>query len=161
LLEGSFSFAENQDAPLPEMPEVLTYATDKWLLAACNDWGRLGVRNHLDTLAPNLYVSPNERILVVGTGEFVWRPFLLAERLEKMGALVQFGSTTRSPITLGHAIGHALCFGDNYGLGIPNFIYNVRPGQFDRVIICCETPTQSVDPRLVEALSAEVISDVF
>lgn len=159
LLEGSFSFAENLDAPLPEMPEVSTVAAGEWPLVAEKDWARLGVRTHLDTLAPDLEVSPGERILVVGTGEFVWRPFLLAERLEKLGVQVHFGSTTRSPIALGHSIGHALCFGDNYGLGIPNFIYNVKPGQYDRVLICCETPVESVDPSLVAALCAEVISD--
>ena len=159
LLEGSYAFDENPDAPLPEMPEVGIVAAGDWPLVVKKDWGRLGVREHLDTLAPGLQVAPGERILVVGTGEYVWRPFLLAERLEKQGAQVHFGSTTRSPIALGHAIGHALVFADNYGLGIPNFIYNVAPGQYDRVLICCETPVQSIDPRLVEALQAKVISD--
>ncbi len=160
LLEGSYAFEENVDAPLPVMPEVGTVAAGNWPLDAEKDWGRLGVRNHMDTLAPDIKVSPGERILVVGTGEFVWRPFLLAERLEKLGVHVRFGSTTRSPIAVGHSISHALSFGDNYGLGIPNFIYNVIPDLFDRVIICCETPEQSIDPRLVAILNAEVVSDV-
>lgn len=159
LLEGSYAFDENPDAPLPVMPEVGTIAAGNWPLVVNKDWGRLGVREHLDTLAPDLTVSPGESILVVGTSEYVWRPFLLAERLEKQGAKVHFGSTTRSPIALGHAIGHALVFGDNYGLGIPNFIYNVAQGQYDRVLICCETPEKSVDQRLIEILNAEVISD--
>ncbi|MEI4907894.1 adenine/guanine phosphoribosyltransferase, partial [Klebsiella pneumoniae] len=42
----------------------------------------------------------------------------------------------------------------NYGLGIPNYVYNVAHQQFDRILICCETPASSVDPRLLEALSA-------
>ncbi|TXG98906.1 MAG: phosphoribosyltransferase [Rhodocyclaceae bacterium] len=159
LLEGSYVFNENPEASLPDMPEVGTVATGDWPLVGTKDWGRLGAWEHLDTLAPGLLVTEGDRILVVGTSEYVWRPFLLAERLEKQGARVQFGSTTRSPIALGHAIGCALAFGDNYGLGIPNFLYNVAPGQYDRVLICCETPTQSVDSRLVEVLNAEVISD--
>lgn len=159
LLDGSYRFEENINAPLPEMPEVGTVAEGDWPLVVKKDWGRLGVREHLDTLAPVLQVAAGERVLVIGTSEYVWRPFLLAERLEKQGASVHFGSTTRSPIAIGHSIGHAMCFGDNYGLGIPNFIYNVAPGQYDRVLICCETPTQSIDPRLVAALNAEVISD--
>lgn len=159
LLEGSYTFDENPQAALPEMPEVGTIAAGNWPLLASKDWGRLGVREHLDSLAPNMQVAPGERILVVGTSEYVWRPFLLAERLEQQGAQVHFGSTTRSPIALGHAIGHALVFADNYGLGIANFIYNVAPGQYDRVLICCETPEQSVDPRLVATLNAEVICD--
>lgn len=159
LLQGSYSFAEDLAAPLPEMPEVGTVAAGDWPLLAADDWGRLGVRSVADTLAPGLQVNKGERVLVVGTSEFVWRPFLLAERLEKAGADVHFSSTSRSPIALGHAIGHALSFSDNYGLGIPNFLYNVQPGQFDRVLICTETPRQAVPAELVSALSAEVICD--
>ena len=135
LLDGRYTFAEDLTAELPEM------------------------REHLDTLAPGLQVAAGERVLVIGTSEFVWRPFLLAERLERAGADVHFSSTSRSPIALGHAIDHALSFSDNYGLGIPNFLYNVAPGQFDRVLICSETPAAAVDPALVSALNAQVIVD--
>ncbi|WP_349618339.1 phosphoribosyltransferase domain-containing protein [Azotobacter salinestris] len=159
LLEGRYRFIENPDAPLPAMPAVGRVAQGDWPLAADKDWGRLGVREDCDTLAPSLTVNRGERILVVGTGEFVWRPFLLAERLEKAGAEVHFSSTTRSPIAPGHAIDHALSFSDNYGLGIPNFLYNVAPDQFDRVLICSETPAAAVDVTLIQALNAEVIVD--
>jgi len=159
LLQGRYSFIEKPDAPLPDMPPVGRVAVGEWPLVPGNDWGRLGVREVRDTLAPNLPVIPGERILVVGTSEFVWRPFLLAERLEKAGANVHFSSTSRSPIALGHAIEHALSFSDNYGLGIPNFLYNVAPGQFDRVLICTETPAAAVDASLIQALNAEVIVD--
>lgn len=159
LLDGRYTFDEDPTAELPEMPEVGSVAQGDWPLDANRDWGRMGVREHLDTLAPDLEVTPGERILVVGTSEFVWRPFLLAERLEKAGADVHFSSTSRSPIALGHAIDHALSFSDNYGLGIPNFLYNVAPGQFDRVLICSETPAAAVDPALISALNAQVIVD--
>lgn len=159
LLEGTYLFAENVDAPLPDMPPVGRVAYGDWAIDSNNDWGRLGITTHQDTLAPNLSVNPGERILVVGTGEFVWRPFLLAERLEAAGADVHFSSTTRSPIAIGHSIRHALAFADNYGLGIQNFLYNVAPGQFDRVLICSETPAEAVDASLVQALNAEVITD--
>ncbi len=56
-----------------------------------------------------------------GPGEFVWEPFLLAERLEAAGAQAFYGSTTRSPIAVGYAIESAISFTDNYGLGIPQF----------------------------------------
>ena len=159
LLDGRYTFDEDPTADLPEMPEVGSVAQGDWPLDANRDWGRMGVREHLDTLAPDLEVTPGERILVVGTSEFVWRPFLLAERLEKAGADVHFSSTSRSPIALGHAIDHALSFSDNYGLGIPNFLYNVAPGQFDRVLICSETPAAAVDPALISALNAQGIVD--
>ncbi|KWE46180.1 phosphoribosyltransferase [Burkholderia ubonensis] len=159
LMKGSYRFHEDSSAPLPDMPDVGAVSVGEWRLSPRNDWGRLGVRNVEDTLAPDLQVAPGEKIIVIGTGEFVWRPFLLAERLKRAGADVHFSSTTRSPIALGHAIEHALSFPDNYGLGIPNFLYNVKPGQFDRVLICTETPAQALPAELVDALGAEVIVD--
>ncbi|KVM54665.1 phosphoribosyltransferase [Burkholderia ubonensis] len=159
LMKGSYRFHEDPSAPLPDMPDVSAVSAGEWRLSPRNDWGRLGVRNVEDTLAPDLQVAPGEKIVVIGTGEFVWRPFLLAERLKRAGADVHFSSTTRSPIALGHAIEHALSFPDNYGLGIPNFLYNVKPGQFDRVLICTETPAQALPAELVDALGAEVIVD--
>lgn len=159
LLAGRYTFIEDVRAELPEMPDVGCVAQGNWPLDASSDWGRMGVREHRDTLAPDLQVAPGERVLVVGTGEFVWRPYLLAERLERAGADVHFSSTSRSPIALGHAIAHALSFSDNYGLGIPNFLYNVAPGQFDRVLICSETPAAALDQGLLRALNAQVIVD--
>ncbi|WP_437880008.1 phosphoribosyltransferase domain-containing protein [Pseudomonas sp. LRF_L74] len=159
LMNGSYHFHEDRSVPLPEMPDVGAVAVGDWPLSARNDWGRLGTRQVEDSLAPDLRVQAGEKILVVGTSEFVWRPFLLAERLERAGADVHFSSTTRSPIAIGHAIEHALSFSDNYGLGIPNFLYNVRPGQFDRVLICSETPREALPRELIETLNAEVIVD--
>jgi len=159
ILQGSYTFHEDAEAPLPEMPAVGTIEPGEWPLTAESDWGRHGIRVVEDTLALDLNIKAGERVLVVGTSEFVWRPFLLAERLERAGADVHFSSTSRSPIALGHAIGHVLSFADNYGLGIPNFLYNVSPGQFDRVLICSETPAQAVSASLIESLNAEVIVD--
>lgn len=159
LLQGSYKFHEDPEAPLPEMPDVGAVSIGEWPISPRNDWGRLGVQHVDDTLAPDLQVKPGEKVIVIGTSEFVWRPFLLAERLERAGADVRFSSTTRSPIAIGHSIEHALYFSDNYGLGIPNFIYNVKPGQFDRVLLCSETPAQALPAELIDALGAEVIVD--
>ncbi|WP_110969495.1 phosphoribosyltransferase domain-containing protein [Pseudomonas huaxiensis] len=159
LMKGSYQFHEDLHAPLPDMPDVGTVSMGDWPLSPDRDWGRLGVSHVEDSLAPDLQVRAGERIIVIGTSEFVWRPFLLAERLERAGADVHFSSTTRSPIAIGHSIEHALSFSDNYGLGIPNFLYNVEPGQFDRVLICTETPLPAVSAELVAALGAEVIVD--
>jgi len=159
LLSGRYSFVENPNAPLPSMPDVATTEAGDWPIDPGNDWGRLGVIQHDDTLQLESMPLPGEKVLVIGTNEFVWRPFLLAERLEKIGVDVYFSSTTRSPIAIGHQVEHALAFGDNYGLGIPNFIYNVGPGQYDRVIVCVETDPSSVDRKLLSALQAVVVSD--
>ncbi|MCZ5658639.1 hypothetical protein O5623_07250 [Escherichia coli] len=44
-------------------------------------------------------------------------------------------------------------FTDNYGLGIPNFVYNVAHQQFDRILVCTETPAESIDTQLLKALA--------
>lgn len=157
LLRGAYHFDEDCTATLPDMAGTSVVALGKWPLIPEQDWGRLGVRHVDDCLAPDLQIKPGESVIVLGTGEFVWQPFLLAERLQRAGADVWFSATSRSPIAPGHAIEHTLAFADNYGLGLPNFLYNVRPGQFDRVLICGETPAPAWPAELIAALGAEVI----
>jgi hypothetical protein len=137
LLEGSYAFHEDPTAPLPDMPDRRRFHRCVAAVAQ-GDWGRLGVR-HVGYLGSRVAGSSwreshrdrhqRVRLAAVSSGR---APGACA------GVNVHFSSTSRSPIALGHAIGHALSFSDNYGLGIPNFLYNVR-GQFDRVLICSDT----------------------
>lgn len=152
LLAGHWHWQAN-GAPLPEMPQVDVLGTGEWHPNPANDWGRLGVRQHkLSPIAQQLAVTPGERILVLGTGEFVWPPFLLAEYLEQQGAQVHFSATTRSPIALGHSIQQRYCLHDNYGQGIANFLYNVVPAHYGRILLCSEPPSRLLDQELVNAL---------
>lgn len=159
LLQGQWSWFDNPEAPLPEMPQVDRVSLGQWLPQIQRDWGRLGRCQHSDQLAPSLVAEPGQKILVLGTGEYVWPPFLLAERLERQGAQVSFSATTRSPIALGHAIKAACYFSDNYGLGIENFLYNVDPSAYDRILLCTEAQPELLDPRLLAYLQAEVVWD--
>jgi hypothetical protein len=92
----------------------------------------------IDALAATL--SPAQSVLVLGTGEFMHPPFLLAQALQERGYQVISQSTTRSPILPWGAIGSRLSFADNYREGIANYLYNVQPGQYAQVLICHETP---------------------
>ena len=158
LLSGRWDWQAN-NAPPPEMPQVDVLGTGEWHANPANDWGRLGVREHLlNPLAQQLSVTPGERILVLGTGEFVWPPFLLAEQLEQQGATVHFSATTRSPIALGHSIQHRYCLHDNYGQGIPNFLYNVVPSNYDRILLCSEPPAHLLDKALISALNPTCVA---
>lgn len=153
LVHGRWSWARNERPPL-EMPQVDILSTGAWDPTTAPNWGRLGTVSHaVPALASQIEVTAGERILVLGTGEFVWPPLLLAEHLEQLGATVFFSATTRSPIALGHSIETQLCFSDNYGIGIPNFLYNVKPGDYDRVLLCTETAEQLVDPSLLHKLN--------
>lgn len=152
LVQGEWRWESNPDAPTPVMPAVNVTAAGNVPITGRQSWGRLGMAMPAADLGAQVTTVAGEKLLVLGTGEFVWEPFLLAERLEKAGAEVKYSSTTRSPIATGFAIQSAIAFTDNYGLGIPNFVYNVAHQRFDRILLCSETPAASVDPALIAAL---------
>ena len=66
--------------------------------------------------------------------------FRIGLELEAAGFDVAVQATTRSPILPGAGIGRRMVFSDNYGEGIPNYLYNVNPDDYARIIVCHETP---------------------
>ena len=116
---------------------------------ASTAFGRLGLARALrapEALAQQLAagIARTDKVLVLGTGEFMHTSTLLGAALERHGLDVAVQSTTRSPILAWGAVSNALTFPDNYGEGIANFLYNVAPGQYDHVLVCHETP--ATDP---------------
>lgn len=163
LLSGAWTWT---DAPNPEpitMPAVDTTEAGSQPLGDTGNWGRFPTLDstegfdrylaHFQTVFTRFreQISPSQpqwpaRILVLGSNEFVWLPFLLAEWLESQTqATVKFGALTRSPIALGGAISTMLSFRDHYGLGMTNFVYNVEPKAWDLIVLCVETAADSVD----------------
>lgn len=116
--------------------------------------GRLGRRDS-DVAGPDREPAVHGPLRIVGTGEFTYAPFRLAERLEAAGLDVVVQATSRSPARIGGALACALCFDDNYGTGVPNFLYNADAADGRMTWICHETP--DVDPALVAALDAETL----
>jgi hypothetical protein len=157
LLEGSYSFVASDAVP-PKMPDVTGDGGAKDALVPIN-WGRLGLQEPrpLPDRVLAIKAKSGERILVLGTGEFVFPPFQLARRLSAMGADIMVQSTTRSPIMEGNDIHGVLEFPDAYADGIPNFLYSVHPGQYDRVLVCYETPPETAQRGLISALGAEPV----
>ncbi len=170
LLSGAWQWT---DAPNPEpitMPSVDTTAAGSQALGFTGNWGRFPTLNSTDGFDSYLLrfqkafagfhnqdsfdiAQLPKKILVLGSNEFVWLPFLLAEWLETTSqnlkadtnAIVKFSALTRSPIALGGAITTMLSFHDNYGLGMTNFAYNVDPNEWDLIVLCVETSANSVD----------------
>ena len=164
LLSGAWTWT---DAPNPEpitMPSVDTTEAGSHMLGDTGNWGRFptldstdGFDNYLLRFQTAFKVFNKQaqsdkkqlpkRILVLGSNEFVWLPFLLAEWLETQtqNSTVNFSALTRSPIALGGAITTMLSFSDNYGLGMTNFAYNVEPNDWDLIVLCVETSADSVD----------------
>ena len=159
LMTGKWQWRDAEHPIQINMPKVDTVAFGAFATLAEPTWGRLPIQDSGAHI--RLAVQPDERILVLGSGEYVWSSFLLAEYLQQQGADVRFSAITRSPIAVGHAIQSALAFSDNYGLGIQNFVYNINPLEYDRILITVETVADSVAKSLLEALpNAEVISAV-
>ena len=159
LMTGKWQWRDAEHPIQINMPKVDTVAFGAFATLAEPTWGRLPIQDSGAHI--RLAVQPDERILVLGSGEYVWSSFLLAEYLQQQGADVKFSAITRSPIAVGHAIQSALAFSDNYGLGIQNFVYNINPLEYDRILITVETVADSVAKSLLEVLpNAEVISAV-
>ncbi|MEZ2691380.1 phosphoribosyltransferase domain-containing protein [Psychrobacter faecalis] len=182
LLSGAWTWT---DAPNPEpitMPSVDTTEAGSHTLGDTGNWGRLptldstdGFENYLLKFQAAFNVFNQraqfekeqfdkkqlpKRILVLGSNEFVWLPFLLAEWLETQtqNSTVKFSALTRSPIALGGAITTMLSFNDNYGLGMTNFAYNVEPSDWNLIVLCVETSADSVDEMWKDLDNVLVVS---
>lgn len=182
LLSGAWTWT---DAPNPEpitMPSVDTTEAGSHTLGDTGNWGRFptldstdGFDNYLLKFQTAFKVFNKQaqsekenfdkkqlpkRILVLGSNEFVWLPFLLAEWLETQtqNSTVNFSALTRSPIALGGAITTMLSFSDNYGLGMTNFAYNVEPSDWDLIVLCVETSADSVDDMWKDLDNVLVVS---
>lgn len=159
LVSGEYRFAPGA-VTLPATPaQRFDPDADRGASAA---FGRLGIDRALsisDTLADGIAseLAPGASVLVLGTGEFMHAPALLAAVLEQRGVNVVVQSTTRSPILVWGAVACALAFPDNYGEGVGNFLYNVTPRQYDQVFICHETAPNAALLNLARLLDARLL----
>lgn len=166
LLRGEYEFRASAEVPVAGPPNEAAVVRHKDELLP-REWGRRGVCEppelpaEVRACAPGLAAElAGRRLLVAGTGEFLYLPFRFARLLEARGVDVTFQSSTRSPIQLGHDIGAALEFEDNYFEEISNYLYNVSPGQYDAVIVCYETAALPPGHDLPAQLRARVLSFV-
>ncbi|HVQ08256.1 MAG TPA: phosphoribosyltransferase domain-containing protein [Allosphingosinicella sp.] len=150
LLGGSLRW---QARPAPAEGEAAPPPAGAFGTMPAPDFGRLGATGPF--VLPELPgLAPGSALRIVGTGEFTYPPFLLAERLEQAGHDVVVQAASRSPVRIGGPIASAMSFRDNYRAGVANYLYNATSGDGRRTIICHETPPGSIDPELVRALDA-------
>ena len=129
------------------------------------NFGRYGVQN-LDINFSNLVDIDNfkdKKVLVLGTAEFMYPPYLLALYLEKAGVESYFQATTRSPVNVDGAISSKVAFKDNYFEDIDNFLYNVTDREYDKILICYETTSLPTNFKLKEILESKSfdVSEIF
>lgn len=165
LLEGAWSFTPDSpsaaagaaDAP----PAQAALGQEPWLQDS--GWGRLGrsdaIRLTPAALAPVATgIAAGERVLVLGTGEFMHPAFVLGRALAaQTGAQVRLQSTTRSPILPWGPITHTECFDDPYGEGIANYLYNFTRSDYDHVLLCHEAPPSAALQALAQRWRARLV----
>ena len=128
---------------------------------ARNDLGRCGVdpqsqHHKMNALGDTLFseLDPDRPVTIVGTGEFAYQPFLLAEQLELRGLNVLYQSSTRSPILLGDAISESLATNDEQGEGVSNYLHNPPHSEHRQVIIAYESERCATNHLLSRLLNA-------
>ncbi|MCM3884539.1 phosphoribosyltransferase family protein [Frankia sp. R82] len=138
----------------------------RWLAAAwpadLPDGGRFGWSSRdgrrldalLDPLAATVRAAltePRGRTLVLGTEEFMYVPMRIAAALARGGqGEVRYQSTTRSPVhpldADGCAIRSALTFPAPDDPRRASHVYNVRPGQYDDIVVIIDAGVDATAP---------------
>lgn len=157
-LSAEVNFISNPDYRYTQIPNVHSKLDCKRQHLSLTA-GRLGIQGHLACDVESLKTfmqswQNGQRILVLGTGEFIHVAFLISRYLVQQGWDVRVQSTARSPLLKGEAIKEKMEFIDNYADNIPNYLYNVTADQYDQVIICHETPMCTELQQLVQQLNA-------
>ena len=140
LAHGKLDFA-----PTPGWSATLPDLEARFAPAPLSDHPR-GWRSVRPSPASALSAQPGEKLLLLGSGEYMYRPYRAALHLAAQGAEVRFMATTRSPALLYGPLGPRLDFTDAYGEGTPNYLYDPQPQRYDRVLLLHETPTAPVLP---------------
>lgn len=173
LMRGRWAWTRNPAVELPKVPSWTGHASmPVWLADSISNpmlraprlgINRLGINLSEGLATPFLADLPKfpdaDPVLVVGTGEHVWGPMLLAERLERDGADVHFVATTRSPVLTGKAIRHKAVIPDHFGIGVPMYLHNVPERPDAHVIVMTETGPDGICPSLRSHLGRGHIID--
>ena len=151
LMRGQYTFTPGPGWVGETLPAVDGTGQDSSaLLPRCSP--RYGHRPEPPTLAQlGLSFGPGERVLVLGNGEFQYPAFALAQLIAPLVAECRFSATTRSPVLPGPGIGQHLSFRDSVQGGVPNYLYNVDPAAYTRILVSYEGGCPP-DPALLAAL---------
>jgi len=153
LYKGEFQFYPNEEMitqkidsisepqQIKELDEIIPY-----------NFGRYGVEKLNLKFDINIEELKDKKVLVLGTAEFMYPPYLFAKFLEENGVDVYFQATTRSPVNVDGAIKSKLRFKDNYFENIDNFLYNVIDKSYNKIFICYETAKLPKEFNLKEQL---------
>ena len=160
IVNGSFSFSNNINF------ESSNYLSELKLPIIhnnlINSFGRVGCEKIAIDFATIVKDLPknNEKVLVLGTGEFMNVAYCLALFLKLYSNNVYVQSTTRSPIMIGNDVKTVIAFKDNYSENIDNFLYNFLDHNYSKVYICYETLNIPTEHNLYHQIK-KYVKDVY
>ncbi len=145
LIEGNFSFEPSENWSIDQLP--YTQQPKPPAVSPNMAYGRRGVRMPYEFNVEQIEFSrslPCDKPLhFIGTGEFMFLPQLIAAAYEQKGFNVTVQSTTRSPVLMGDAVQNIETFEDEFGQGIPNYLYNFNADLDAVPVVCYESFEQS------------------
>jgi hypothetical protein len=114
-------------------------------------------------------VKPGNKVLVVGTGEFMAKPLHVAQCLERKGAKAFLSSTTRSPAMTDTERGYfndygvksRLSFNDLYQRQGANYLYNTDIEGWDKILLYTDASACAIPSALKSNLKPDVIASEF
>ncbi|MDQ7017020.1 MAG: phosphoribosyltransferase domain-containing protein [Gammaproteobacteria bacterium] len=149
LLEGQFSFTPNPtyQAHLPaDVDHDLSHVKGR------EDLGRFGLKMpYQGAVHP---VAGDNPLTVIGDGEHLYLPFLIAEATEKQGRLVHFQSTTRSPIAHTDGISNKLSFAIDER-PLRHYLYNFQHSSAGESLFVLEDENQRAQHGLPPLLTTQ------
>ncbi|WP_411840019.1 phosphoribosyltransferase domain-containing protein [Paracoccus sp. ME4] len=156
LMRGTWSWTPTADAAAATIPVLEGSGPAGSIASDAGAW-RGGIAGRTESLLDPIrhMVEPSwsrhRGALVIGTGEYVWQAFRLAEDLQALGIDASFIATTRSPILGGGPIVHKATFRDHYGIGVPMYLHNVYPEDWGQIILLGEGDAMdALDPVLTD-----------
>jgi hypothetical protein len=141
LLEGDLLFSANKNFNFPSQN---TRSSPYHPPILSRSFGRTGISKLLridsEIISTRFKLSPQDKTLILGTGEFQFPAYKWAESLMNSGFhSVSFQATTRTPLLIGNEIRSGLTFDDVYGEATCNYLYNFSQRDYDRVLVLHET----------------------
>lgn len=153
LYQNSFTFNHEKDFIEEKVISETENISDLDKIIPYN-FGRYGTKkiNISFKKYVNINILKDKKILVLGTSEFMYIPYLFAKYLEENYINTYFQATTRSPVNIDKDISSKISFKDNYFESIDNFLYNVTDREYDKIFICYETTSTPNNFKLKECL---------
>jgi len=168
LARGSWLWEPDPNARPPEVPKILPGSERNragiWVPSGGGSprVGLNGRDDRWDLVSDQLIgrgVGRDRPVLVIGTGEHVWGPMRVAERLEDQGLEVRMLATTRSPVLQGDVVRHKLTFADHFGVGVPMYLHNVPARPDVDVLLMTETGAERICQTLRSHIGRGLIID--